>query len=52
MYVLITGRDVSGTQKMIGFRMSSYAAGSTAIGPIDNLCHIPERMKIAIKVYL
>ncbi|XP_011500831.1 PREDICTED: tRNA (uracil-5-)-methyltransferase homolog A-like isoform X2 [Ceratosolen solmsi marchali] len=44
------GIDVTGKQKMIGFRLSSYAAGSIAVGPIDHLCHIPKRMKIAIKI--
>ncbi|XP_057327064.1 tRNA (uracil-5-)-methyltransferase homolog A-like [Microplitis mediator] len=36
---------------LIGFRLSSYAAGSTAVGPIDHLCHIPERMKVAVKIF-
>lgn len=35
---------------MIGFRLSSYASGSTAVGPIDDLCHIPQNMKTAVKV--
>jgi tRNA (uracil-5-)-methyltransferase len=47
---MFAGTDVTGHQKMIGFRLSSYAAGSTAVGPIDHLCHIPQRMKTAIKV--
>lgn len=37
-------------KRMIGFRLSSYAAGSIAVAPVDHLCHIPERMKSAIKV--
>jgi len=37
---------------MIGFRLSSYASGSTAVGPIDDLRHIPENMKTAAKVNL
>lgn len=48
---LLSGMDVENKKKMIGFRLSSYAAGSTAVGPIDHLCHIPQRMKTAIKVY-
>ncbi|XP_058794553.1 tRNA (uracil-5-)-methyltransferase homolog A [Phymastichus coffea] len=44
------GMDVQNEKKMIGFRLSSYAAGSTAVGPIDHLCHIPQRMKTAIKI--
>ncbi|XP_033220728.1 tRNA (uracil-5-)-methyltransferase homolog A [Belonocnema kinseyi] len=43
------GRDTDGN-KIIGFRLSSYAAGSTAVGPIDDLCHIPEIMKSAVKI--
>ncbi|XP_396538.2 tRNA (uracil-5-)-methyltransferase homolog A isoform X2 [Apis mellifera] len=35
---------------VIGFRLSTYASGSTAVGPIDNLCHIPNKMKIVVKV--
>ncbi|XP_076634209.1 tRNA (uracil-5-)-methyltransferase homolog A isoform X1 [Colletes latitarsis] len=35
---------------VVGFRLSSYAAGSTAVGPIDDLCHIPTKMKIVAKV--
>lgn len=34
----------------IGFRLGSYATGSTTVGPVDSLKHIPERMKIAVKV--
>ncbi|XP_014207532.1 tRNA (uracil-5-)-methyltransferase homolog A [Copidosoma floridanum] len=44
------GLDVSGKKKMIGFRLSSYAAGSISVGPIDHLCHIPQRMKTAVKI--
>lgn len=33
----------------IGFRLSSYAAGCTAVGPIDDLKHIPQRMIDAVK---
>ncbi|XP_043267393.1 tRNA (uracil-5-)-methyltransferase homolog A-like [Venturia canescens] len=44
------GKSWDGNQIMIGFRLSSYAAGSTAVGPIDELCHIPERMKSAVKI--
>ncbi|KAL7303123.1 hypothetical protein TKK_0004334 [Trichogramma kaykai] len=44
------GMDVTGTKKMIGFRLASYASGSVAIGPIDELRHIPQKMKTAIKI--
>lgn len=45
-----TGKTVDGSEIIIGFRLSSYAAGSTAVGPIHDLCHIPEKMKSAVKV--
>lgn len=35
---------------IIGFRMAAYATGSTSVGPIQHLCHIPESMKKAVKV--
>ncbi|CAK9828739.1 tRNA (uracil-5-)-methyltransferase homolog A [Anthophora retusa] len=44
------GRGDKEGKVVIGFRLSSYAAGSTAVGPIDNLCHIPKKMKIVAKV--
>ncbi|CAK9798739.1 tRNA (uracil-5-)-methyltransferase homolog A [Anthophora quadrimaculata] len=44
------GRGNKEGKVVIGFRLSSYAAGSTAVGPIDNLCHIPKKMKIVAKV--
>ncbi|KAG5345320.1 TRM2A methyltransferase, partial [Acromyrmex heyeri] len=44
------GKDSEQSKIMIGFRLSTYASGSTAVGPIDDLCHIPENMKIAIKI--
>lgn len=44
------GKDSEQSTIIIGFRLSTYASGSTAVGPIDDLCHIPENMKIAIKV--
>lgn len=36
----------------VGFRLSSYAKGEVSVGPIDNLQHIPSRMKKAVKVYI
>ena len=44
------GRSTEKGKVTIGFRLSSYAAGSTAVGPIDNLCHIPNKMKAVAKV--
>lgn len=44
------GKSDKEDKVVIGFRLSSYAAGSTAVGPIDNLCHIPDKMKVVVKV--
>ncbi|KYQ52037.1 tRNA (uracil-5-)-methyltransferase like protein A [Trachymyrmex zeteki] len=44
------GKDSKQSKIIIGFRLSTYASGSTAVGPIDDLCHIPENMKVAIKI--
>ncbi|KAG7205215.1 hypothetical protein KM043_018300 [Ampulex compressa] len=44
------GKDKEGKKVIIGFRLSSYAAGSTAVGPIDKLLHIPESMKKAVLI--
>lgn len=46
----IIGKDTEQNKVIIGFRLSSYASGSTAVGPVDELCHIPESMKVAVKV--
>ncbi|XP_066594850.1 tRNA (uracil-5-)-methyltransferase homolog A-like [Prorops nasuta] len=45
------GYNVKGDKIIIGFRLSSYAAGCTAVGPIDHLCHIPKCMKEAVKIF-
>ncbi|KAJ8676069.1 hypothetical protein QAD02_011855 [Eretmocerus hayati] len=45
------GYDVTQSKRMIGFRLSSYASGSTAVGPIHHLRHIPEKMKTAIRIF-
>ncbi|XP_017879985.1 tRNA (uracil-5-)-methyltransferase homolog A [Ceratina calcarata] len=44
------GRNDAEDKVVIGFRLCSYASGSTAVGPIDNLCHIPSQMKVVVKV--
>ncbi|XP_063974795.1 tRNA (uracil-5-)-methyltransferase homolog A-like [Diachasmimorpha longicaudata] len=45
------GRSRGEKEIVIGFRLSSYAAGSTAVGPIDDLCHIPQSMKTAVRLF-
>lgn len=47
---IFSGKNIDGDKVIIGFRLSSYAAGCTAVGPIDDLCHIPKNMKTAVKV--
>ncbi|KAI4486330.1 hypothetical protein M0802_012349 [Mischocyttarus mexicanus] len=44
------GKSIDDDKIIIGFRLSSYAAGCTAVGPIDDLCHIPKTMKTAVKI--
>ncbi|XP_012536283.2 tRNA (uracil-5-)-methyltransferase homolog A [Monomorium pharaonis] len=44
------GKDNEQSKIIIGFRLSTYASGSTAVGPIDDLCHIPQKMKTAVKI--
>lgn len=44
------GKDAEENKVIIGFRLSSYASGSTEVGPVDDLCHIPESMKVAVKI--
>lgn len=34
----------------VGFRISAYVNGTTAIGPVEHLDHIPDSMKLAVKV--
>lgn len=48
--IFITGKSFDGKETIIGFRLASYAAGSVAVAPIDHLCHIPDKMKLAVKV--
>lgn len=34
----------------VGFRVGKYATGSVGVGPIDELPHIPQSMKVAVEV--
>lgn len=34
----------------VGFRIGSYVNGTTGVGPIDDLIHIPSAMKLAVSV--
>lgn len=44
------GKNSSGA-KTVGFRISSYIEGSIAVESVENLPHIPDKMKLAAKVF-
>lgn len=44
------GKNADG-EKIVGFRLSSYLAGSIQVGPVDDLPHIPQRTILAAKAY-
>lgn len=46
------GIDEETSLSTVGFRIGSYAKGTTGVGPVDNLQHIPETMKAAVKVQI
>ncbi|XP_050294370.1 tRNA (uracil-5-)-methyltransferase homolog A [Anthonomus grandis grandis] len=35
----------------VGFRIGAYVDGITGVGPVEHLAHIPDSMKIAVKVF-
>ncbi|CAH1115940.1 unnamed protein product [Phaedon cochleariae] len=35
----------------VGFRLGSYVNGTTGVGPVDDLVHIPQSMKTAVKLF-
>nr|XP_023017149.1 tRNA (uracil-5-)-methyltransferase homolog A isoform X2 [Leptinotarsa decemlineata] len=45
------GIDEDTNLPTVGFRIGSYVKGTTAVGPVDNLVHIPESMKVAVKIF-
>lgn len=44
------GKNATG-EKLVGFRLGSYVDGSVEVGAIDDLPHVPERTKLAAKVF-
>lgn len=44
------GIDKETNLPTVGFRIGSYANGTTGVGPIDTLLSIPDSMKTAVKV--
>ncbi|XP_017778980.1 PREDICTED: tRNA (uracil-5-)-methyltransferase homolog A [Nicrophorus vespilloides] len=38
-------------EKTVGFRIGSYVNGITGVGPIENLKHIPDSMKLAARLF-
>uniref|UniRef100_A0A6P7GQ24 tRNA (uracil(54)-C(5))-methyltransferase n=1 Tax=Diabrotica virgifera virgifera TaxID=50390 RepID=A0A6P7GQ24_DIAVI len=45
------GIDEETNLSTVGFRIGSYVNGTTGVGPVDGLVHIPESMKVAVKVF-
>ncbi|XP_049817346.1 tRNA (uracil-5-)-methyltransferase homolog A isoform X2 [Aethina tumida] len=45
------GTDEETNLPTVGFKIGAYVNGVTGVGPVDNLKHIPESMKIAVKVF-
>lgn len=48
--VFFVGMNEGNGMKTVGFRYGAYAEGSTSIGPVDELPHVPQRMKEVVKV--
>lgn len=44
------GIDEETNLSTVGFRIGSYVNGTTGVGPIDDLVHIPPQMKTAVNV--
>lgn len=44
------GKNLAG-EKIVGFRLGSYIDGTTEVGAIDKLPHVPERTKLAAKSF-
>ncbi|CAG9856575.1 unnamed protein product [Phyllotreta striolata] len=45
------GLDEETKLPTVGFRIGSYVNGTTGVGPVENLMHIPESMKLAVKLF-
>ncbi|GAB0086999.1 Beta-1,3-glucan-binding protein, N-terminal [Sergentomyia squamirostris] len=44
------GKDTSG-QNVVGFRLGSYVTGFIEVSPVDELKHIPDRVKMAVRLF-
>lgn len=44
------GKDGNG-EKTVGFRLGSYCDGSVEVGSVQELPHVPERTKLAVKLF-
>lgn len=44
------GIDEETNLPTVGFRIGSYVNGTTGVGPINDLIHIPQAMKTAVGV--
>ncbi|XP_018561203.1 tRNA (uracil-5-)-methyltransferase homolog A [Anoplophora glabripennis] len=45
------GIDEETNLPTVGFRIGSYVNGTTGVAPVEDLLHIPDSMKIAVKVF-
>lgn len=45
------GLDDENHLPTVGFRLTSYDKGSTAVAPVEELNHIPDQMKAAVKAF-
>lgn len=45
------GLDDENHLPTVGFRLTSYDKGSTAVAPVEELNHIPDQMKSAVKAF-
>lgn len=44
------GKDENG-EKTVGFRVGSYSDGSVEVGPVDSMPQVPEKSKLAAKLF-
>lgn len=42
--------DIENKEPVVGFRVGTYAQGSTSVAPIDNVSNISQRMKDVVNV--
>ncbi|XP_076046862.1 uncharacterized protein LOC143028527 isoform X1 [Oratosquilla oratoria] len=45
------GMHPTSEERTVGFRLSSYKKGSVSVGPVAHLRHIPDSMKVVVRVF-